>query len=518
MKLQSYLNRRNSSFRSPTTLDSSVDSSGKSSSPLAVFYLFLHCISCLISLILGFRFSRLVFFLLFSTSSTNLYSDLPLNHLDLHRNLDPGVNETTVTRTTSSRVVVGRHGIRIRPWPHPNPIEVMKAHEIIERVQKEQKSNFGMKISKKVIVVTPTYVRTFQALHLNGVMYSLMLVPYDVVWIVVEAGGVSNETSAIIAKSGLRSIHVGFDQRMPNTWEDRSKLEVFMRLEALRVVKEEKIDGIVMFADDSNMHSMEFFDEIQNVKWFGAVSIGILAHSGEEMVMSMDRRREMNEEEEERSSLPVQGPACNGTDKLIGWHIFNTLPYAGKNAVYIDDVAAVLPQKLEWSGFVFNSRLLWEEGENKPEWVKDFGSLNWNDGVESPLSLLNDPSMVEPLGSCGKQVLLWWLRVEARADSKFPPGWIIDSPLEITVAAKRTPWPDVPPEPPTKKRDQMPLPRGNRGVVIPKQQQQQQQHSSKIRKPKRKSKRSKQQQQPKPTDTTTTTQVYSSSSKHQERN
>lgn len=196
-----------------------------------------------------------------------------------------------------------------------------------------------------------------------------------------------------------------------------------------RVVKEEKLDGVVMFADDSNMHSMEFFDEIQNVKWFGALSVGILAHSGtaEEMVMmSMDKRRKVEEaegEEERSSSLPVQGPACNATtDKLIGWHVFNTLPYAGKSAVYIDDVAAVLPQKLEWCGFVLNSRMLWDDAESKPEWVKEFGLLNENDGVESPLSLLNDPSMVEPLGSCGRQVLLWWLRVEARADSKFPPG------------------------------------------------------------------------------------------------
>lgn len=141
-----------------------------------------------------------------------------------------------MTAVKSSRVVVGRHGIRIRPWPHPNPVEVMKAHQIIERVQKEQKSIFGMKSSKMVIAVTPTYVRTFQALHLTGVMHSLMLIPYDLVWIVVEAGGATNETGLIIAKSGLRTIHVGIDQRMPNTWEDRSKLEVFMRLQALRQV------------------------------------------------------------------------------------------------------------------------------------------------------------------------------------------------------------------------------------------------------------------------------------------
>lgn len=33
----------------------------------------------------------------------------------------------------------------------------------------------------------------------------------------MEAGGVSYETRLIIAKSGLRVIHDGFDQRMPNT-------------------------------------------------------------------------------------------------------------------------------------------------------------------------------------------------------------------------------------------------------------------------------------------------------------
>ena len=37
-----------------------------------------------------------------------------------------------------------------------------------------------------------------------------------------------------------------------------------------RIVRKERLDGIVMFADDSNMHSMELFDEIQSVKWIGA--------------------------------------------------------------------------------------------------------------------------------------------------------------------------------------------------------------------------------------------------------
>lgn len=110
----------------------------------------------------------------------------------------------------------------------------MKAHRIIERVQTEQRIQFGVKNPRTVIAVTPTYVRTFQTLHLTGVMHSLMLVPYDLVWIVLEAGGTTNETASIIAKSGLRIIHVGFNQPMPDSWEGRHKLEARMRLHALR--------------------------------------------------------------------------------------------------------------------------------------------------------------------------------------------------------------------------------------------------------------------------------------------
>ncbi|XP_029129749.1 probable beta-1,4-xylosyltransferase IRX14 isoform X3 [Cajanus cajan] len=406
---QSYLTRRANSFRGSAQLDSSGDAAVKS--PAAIFWLVIHGVCCLISLVLGFRFSRLVFFFLFSA---NLYTAPFRGGAEVAAPLDvpPPAN-----RTVASRVVVGRHGIRIRPWPHPDPVEVMKAHSIIERVQREQRTLFGVKNPRTVIAVTPTYVRTFQTLHLTGVMHALMVVPYDLVWIVVEAGGVTNETASIIAKSGLRTIHVGFSQRMPNSWEARHKLESRMRLQALRIVSKEKLDGVVVFADDSNMHSMELFDEAQNVKWIGAVSVGILLHSEEPSAMV--------QREEEGVSVPVQGPACNATDKFVGWHTFNSLLYTGRSAVYVDDRAPVLPRKLEWSGFVLNSRLVWKDVDGKPEWVKDLDALGGVDEeIESPLSLLKSSSVVEPLGNCGRQVLLWWLRVEARTDSKFPSRWL----------------------------------------------------------------------------------------------
>lgn len=112
----------------------------------------------------------------------------------------------------------------------------MRAHRILERVQKEQRLQYGVKDPRTVIVVTPTYVRTFQALHFTGVMHSLMNVNYDVVWIVVEAGGPTNETATLIAnaKSKLRTVHLGFDQPMPVSWADRHRVEDLMRVHALK--------------------------------------------------------------------------------------------------------------------------------------------------------------------------------------------------------------------------------------------------------------------------------------------
>ncbi|WJX89601.1 Beta-1,4-xylosyltransferase irx14 [Trifolium repens] len=455
MKLSTLLlNRRSNNIKEPSPFESTGDVTGKS--PVSTLWLFLHASFCVISLALGFRLSRIFFLFLFSASSTNFYT-VPFDAgeisvpLRVHSSvtITPIVNvENPVKKeavTGGSRVVVGRHGIRIRSWPHPNQDEVMKAHRILESVQTEQRALFGVKNPRTVIAVTPTYVRTFQKLHLIGVMHSLMLVPYDLVWIVVEAGGVTNETASIVVNSGLRTIHIGFNQRIPISWDARHKLESRMRLHALRIVRKENLDGIVMFADDSNMHSMELFDEIQSVKWIGAVSVGILVQS--------DTDESSSSLKEEASPMPVQGPACNATNHLVGLHTYDSLKYAKRSAFYIGDRAPVLPRKLEWSGFVLNSRLLWKDLDDKPDWIKDINALDGADeDIDSPLSLLKDTSVLEPLGSCGRQVLLWWLRVEARTDSKFPPQWIIDHPLDISVPSKHTPWPIAPPGIPIKEK------------------------------------------------------------------
>ncbi|WOL15204.1 putative glucuronosyltransferase [Canna indica] len=449
-------------------------------SPSALFWVVLHGVCCVISLVLGFRFSRLVFFLIFSapssTTTTTIFTSAPILHTTTTMTTTTTTMTTTTTRTetlavslpaspppppplsqveasldaqnkTRSRVVVGRHGIHIRPWAHPDPTEVTQAHWIIERVQREQRLQYGVRSPQPIIVVTPTYVRTFQTLHLTGLLHSLLLVPYPLTWLVVEAapaGRPSNDTASFLARSGLNFLHIPFPEPMPEESRYRRHAEARMRLHALRVVRQRRMDGIVVFADDSNVHTVELFDEAQKVKWMGAISVGILTHTGRSDAMGDPEVGE--EEKEEKSPMPIQGPACNSSGHLVGWHTYNPLPNTG--AAFIGAGRTVLPMKMEWAGFVLNSRMLWREVEDKPDWVRDLDAVG-KDDIDSPLALLEDASFIEPLGNCGKKVLLWWLRAEARYDSKFPSGWTIDPALDINVAAKHTQWIDSPPELPS---------------------------------------------------------------------
>lgn len=183
-------------------------------------------------------------------------------------------------------------------------------------------------------------------------------------------------------------------------------------------MRDRKLDGIVVFADESNVHSMELFDEAQKVKWVGAISIGFLTRPGMTETLSSD--------EEAKFSVPIQGPVCNSSGHLIGW---NTLPYVSKVASTVGELDQTVLAKLEWAGLMFNSRLFWEEGKDKPDWFLDLDAVAEMREIDSPSALLKGKSFVEPLGKCGKKVLLWWLRVEAHKESNFPPGLVYNTLL-----------------------------------------------------------------------------------------
>ncbi len=157
--------------------------------PVSHFRVFIQCMFCISTLILGFRLTTESSFLKASfqnpedsftrisartdsSASTGTESQFDLQ---LHREFANGskgsrlaYNGTIVHSSGGVRVDVGRHAILIRPWPHPDPFEVLHAHHLIKRVQLEQRQLYGSKESKPIIAITTTFVRTFQAVHLTG--------------------------------------------------------------------------------------------------------------------------------------------------------------------------------------------------------------------------------------------------------------------------------------------------------------------------------------------------------------
>ncbi|KAJ4813793.1 Glycosyltransferase [Rhynchospora pubera] len=385
---------------------------GSASGGFSPFWLLIHFLCCLGSTVLGFRFSRLLFFLFFSssplfsqphlstittttttttittiTTTFSSSSSFPSNS----SSLPPPLN-TTFSHPVTTRPVVGRHGIRVRPWPHPDPLQLMRAHQIIRQVQLEQRKVFSANNPnpKPILVVTPTYVRAAQALHLTALAHTLRLLPYHVSWLVIEAAGVTNVTASILARSSLPFFHLAFADSMPHTFQARRVVQDRMRLHALRFISEQKMEGVVVFADESNIHDLKLFDEAQKVKSVGAINLSFLTDP-----------RNPNQENNPQLQPVVQGPLCNSDGQLSGWRTLDST----------NDAFA--PQNMEWAGFLLDSKWLLE---------KDLDKIDAN-----LKGLLGDNgSGIEPLGKCAHNVLVWWIRAETQPDTKFPPGWAIE--------------------------------------------------------------------------------------------
>ncbi|GJN26219.1 hypothetical protein PR202_gb14133 [Eleusine coracana subsp. coracana] len=332
----------------------SPDEPAKPSLPAA--WLLLHALFCATSMAVGFRFSRLIVYLLFlPTPLTN-----PTAHL-ISLVSPPvmlaGANATTITTTTTTTVAevaaahhahvhhgpvfVGRHPIRVRPWPHPDPTELLKAHRILAAVQDAQRRashhrNAAAAASQQprpVVAVTPTTTSALQVPSLTSLAHTLRLVDAQLVWIVVEPGHRTDAVAAVLARSNLDFLHItGPDDATPAR----------LRMHALREIRKKQMDGIVVFADENSILRTELFDEAQKVAAVAAAPVGILG------------------EDDGTSESFLQAPACDGEgERVVGYHVSeDTVLPANRSDM-------LLSSRLEWAGFVFNARALWD-GQTGP--------------------------------------------------------------------------------------------------------------------------------------------------------
>ncbi|KAG0556142.1 hypothetical protein KC19_11G029200 [Ceratodon purpureus] len=456
--------------------------------------LFLHTVFCIASVVLGFRISQEISLVVlqfnyvedtinwfdrnsedfenFTTAQGLSDPNVPglSDALEVHETIFdslphpdarlPGPLTGLTTPLNASKktgVQVGRHRILIREWPHPDPSEMMEAYNLIARVQQEQRRLHSVQDWKPVIAITPTYARMFQALHLTGLMHTLSLVRGPVTWIVIEAGGTSKVTAELLSEARVHNVvHLGYPKPMPDKFEARWILESHLRVEGLRFVREKKLEGVVVFADDSNVYSMEFFNLIQKVNWVGVLPMGILGYAGfQDGNNAKSRRRRRGSlllgvvhkgQVPPKIDLQVQTLAAGNRNGTVdGWHAHRPLPLdwdSGKGTSLLDN-------RLQWAGFVINARAFWtsEHQTKRPPWLKDWKLwARLKDGVYLDLrSILKDESQVEQLADVGPKDVVrhWWIRMEGRPDFKFPPRWTLDSQPDIVLPARSSPWPEV---------------------------------------------------------------------------
>lgn len=116
---------------------------------------------------------------------------------------------------------------------------------------------------KLLIVVTPTYNRALQAYYLNRLGQTLRLVPQPLLWIVVEMGSASMETAELLRGTGVMYRHLVCERNSTKV-KDRG---VHQRNTALQHIERHHLDGIVYFADDDNIYSLELFESLREIRY-----------------------------------------------------------------------------------------------------------------------------------------------------------------------------------------------------------------------------------------------------------
>ncbi|KAF5196409.1 Glycosyltransferase [Thalictrum thalictroides] len=251
---------------------------------------------------------------------------------------------------------------------------------------------------KQLILVTPTYNRALQAYFLNRLSQALRLVPQPILWIVVEMNSASLETSEILRKTGVMYRHLVCKKNSTNV-KDRG---VHQRNTALQHIEHHKLDGIVYFADDDNIYSLELFENLREISRFGTWPVAMLAPS--------------------KNKAILEGPVCNRS-QVIGWHTNEKSKRLRRFHV-------------DMSGFAFNSTILWDP----KRWHRPTSDLiRQRDTVKEGFQettfieqVVEDESQMEAVPYDCSRIMSWHLHLEAR-NFVYPRGWQLQKNLDVVV-------------------------------------------------------------------------------------
>ncbi|XP_073020263.1 probable beta-1,4-xylosyltransferase IRX9H [Primulina eburnea] len=254
---------------------------------------------------------------------------------------------------------------------------------------------------KQLIVVTPTFNRALQAYFLNRLGQVLRLVRQPVLWIVVEMNAASMETADILRNMGIMYRHLVCTKNSTDM-KDRG---VHQRNTALEHIERHRLDGIVYFADDDNIYSLDLFESIREISRFGVWPVGMLAQS--------------------KNKAILEGPVCNGS-QVIGWHTNEKSKRLRRFHV-------------DMSGFAFNSTILWDPKRWQRATSDPIRQLDTvKEGFQETTfieQIVEDESHMEGIPPSCYMIMNWHLHLEAR-ELIYPKGWMLQKNLDVVLPSK----------------------------------------------------------------------------------
>ncbi|KAL3830681.1 hypothetical protein ACJIZ3_019483 [Penstemon smallii] len=331
---------------------------------------------CFLFFFLGFLFGMAPF-------NNDFNSDLRNSDLSIEMKSSPVLNEAEMDRPRDTEIVVDQVRLGV--------VEKSGRNEI--------KSDLDFITVKQLIVVTPTYNRALQAYYLNRLGQVLRLVKPPVLWIVVELNAASMETADILRKMGIMYRHLVCTKNSTDV-KDRG---VHQRNTALEHIERHRLDGIVYFADDDNIYSLELFESMREISRFGTWPVGMLAQS--------------------KNKAILEGPVCNG-NKVIGWH---TNEKSRKLRRFHVDM----------SGFAFNSTILWDPKRwHRPtsDPIRQLDTVK--EGFQETTfiqQIVEDESQMEGVREGCSRIMNWHLHLEAHNIATYPKGWILEKNLDVDI-------------------------------------------------------------------------------------
>ncbi len=139
-----------------------------------------------------------------------------------------------------------------------------------------------MRTDIRLLLVTPTYARPQRLKLLKRCVKDFRDVP-NLLWLVVEDdSGLDREVNRLLVASGISHIYMahGPTRHWGNAQRNR----------ALQYICDQRLDGIVYFADDDNKYQRPLFNELRKVRRIGILPVGCLGPTGIERPIVRDGR------------------------------------------------------------------------------------------------------------------------------------------------------------------------------------------------------------------------------------